>query len=96
MCKILALCVLVKLIEAKDLDMSNDDEFMAGVYLKAPVKPIMKFYFFNLTNPDDFLEGATPIFNEVGPYAYKYVWHELENIYNDQIKMTNRIVTICF
>ena len=53
--------------------MSNDDEFMAGVYLKAPVKPIMKFYFFNLTNPDDFLEGATPIFNEVGPYAYKYV-----------------------
>lgn len=71
MCKILALCVLVKLIDAKDLDLSSDDEFMADVYLKAPVKPIMKFYFFNLTNPDDFLEGATPIFNEVGPYAYK-------------------------
>ena len=51
--------------------MTNDDEFMASVYLKAPVKPVMKFYFFNLTNPDDFLEGEIPIFNEVGPFAYK-------------------------
>jgi len=71
MWKFFILCTFMQHICAKDLDMNNDDEFMASVYLKAPVKPVMKFYFFNLTNPDDFLEGAIPIFNEVGPFAYK-------------------------
>ena len=44
---------------------------MANVYLKSPVKPVTYFYFFNLTNPEDFINGAIPEFNEVGPYAYK-------------------------
>lgn len=29
------------------------------------------WYFFNLTNPDDFKKGKTPIVNEVGPFWYR-------------------------
>ena len=52
-------------------NLQDNDEFIADVYLKSPVKPVMKFFFFNLTNPEEFLTGGTPIFNEVGPFAYK-------------------------
>eukprot|EP00163_Fabomonas_tropica_P006950 TRINITY_DN1654_c0_g2_i1.p1 TRINITY_DN1654_c0_g2~~TRINITY_DN1654_c0_g2_i1.p1 ORF type:complete len:118 (-),score=21.00 TRINITY_DN1654_c0_g2_i1:209-562(-) len=34
--------------------------------------PIMKnVYFFNLSNPDEFLEGAKPNLTQVGPFAYQ-------------------------
>ena len=37
-----------------------------------PTVPLFKdIYFFNLTNPDDFQNGATPDLNEVGPYSYR-------------------------
>ncbi|XP_003387595.1 PREDICTED: lysosome membrane protein 2-like [Amphimedon queenslandica] len=40
--------------------------------LKDPSLPVYKdVYFFNLTNPVEFSQGARPIVNEVGPYSYR-------------------------
>ncbi len=40
--------------------------------LKDPTLPVWKsLYFFNLTNPDDFQNGAAPVVKELGPYSYR-------------------------
>lgn len=44
---------------------------------KPPVTPIMNVYFFNLTNPREFLQGAKPKLREVGPYTYKETWEKV-------------------
>ena len=41
-----------------------------------PVTPILKIYFFNLTNSVEFLNGAKPIVNKVGPYVYLQEIHK--------------------
>uniref|UniRef100_A0A8C7D3U4 Lysosome membrane protein 2 n=1 Tax=Oncorhynchus kisutch TaxID=8019 RepID=A0A8C7D3U4_ONCKI len=39
---------------------------------KNPPPPVfMQYFFFNVTNPDDFLVGAKPIVSQVGPYTYR-------------------------
>ena len=40
-------------------------------WIDPPVTPLIRFYFFNVTNPADFLEGAKPKLVEVGPYTYE-------------------------
>ena len=36
--------------------------------------PLWKsFYFFNLTNPEEFEAGNKPVLVEVGPYSYRYI-----------------------
>ncbi|MHA2251121.1 MAG: hypothetical protein ACXAD7_12220 [Candidatus Kariarchaeaceae archaeon] len=30
-----------------------------------------RYYFWNLTNPTDFLAGETPLLEEIGPYVYR-------------------------
>ena len=52
-------------------NLQNDCEWAADQYINPRVEPLIKFYFFNLTNPDDFVAGAKPLFHEVGPYAFK-------------------------
>ncbi|EGC40017.1 hypothetical protein DICPUDRAFT_147188 [Dictyostelium purpureum] len=32
------------------------------------------YYAWNLTNPNEFLNGEKPIFNQIGPFNYKYLW----------------------
>ena len=42
--------------------------------------PLWKsFYFFNLTNKEDFEAGSKPILEEVGPYSYRWVTIEIFN-----------------
>ncbi|XP_042182373.1 lysosome membrane protein 2 [Oncorhynchus tshawytscha] len=39
---------------------------------KNPPPPVfMQYFFFNVTNPDEFLVGAKPIVSQVGPYTYR-------------------------
>lgn len=43
--------------------------------LKEPTLPVWKsIYFFNLTNPEEFHDGAAPVVVQVGPYSYRWVW----------------------
>lgn len=40
---------------------------------KNPPPPVfMEFFFFNVTNADQFLAGAKPAVTQVGPYTYRY------------------------
>lgn len=39
-----------------------------------PPPPVyMQFYFFNLTNPAEVLDGDTPVVLQIGPYTYRSV-----------------------
>ncbi|KAI4887791.1 hypothetical protein NFI96_005766 [Prochilodus magdalenae] len=42
-----------------------------GVWQDPPAPVYMQFYFFNLTNPDEVLQGERPAVMEVGPYTYR-------------------------
>ena len=45
---------------------------IAETWVKPPIKPIFKLYFFNITNPVAFVhKGAKPNLKEVGPYTYR-------------------------
>ena len=41
-------------------------------WTKASTPIYMKYYVFNLTNPDEIMEGATPNVTQLGPYSYRY------------------------
>ncbi|KYQ89415.1 lysosomal integral membrane protein II [Tieghemostelium lacteum] len=43
------------------------------------------YYVYNLTNPDDVSQGAYPVFEEVGPYHYNYIYERIiGNITDDE------------
>ena len=44
---------------------------MLSAWLKPPIKPLMKLYVFNITNPQEVLEGLDPQTEELGPYVYR-------------------------
>ncbi|XP_066501918.1 lysosome membrane protein 2c isoform X2 [Hoplias malabaricus] len=47
---------------------------------QSPPSPIyMQFYFFNLTNPDEVVNGEKPVVIEVGPYTYRE-YRPMENV----------------
>lgn len=44
-----------------------------------PVPIFLRFYIYNLTNPDDFANGEKAVLQEIGPYVYQE-FHEKKNI----------------
>ena len=38
---------------------------MTKAWINPPVRPLLRLYFFNTTNPAAFLRGAKPVLNEV-------------------------------
>ena len=42
-------------------------------WVEPPVPAYQKFYFFDIQNPDDVLDGARPKVIERGPYVYRYL-----------------------
>ena len=53
--------------------MTLEEGHMTYEQLRDPTVPIYKsFYFFNLTNPEEFEEGiAIASMEEIGPYSYR-------------------------
>lgn len=68
---IVASLCLQSFATAKKLDLNDDQEWLLNMNLYPVAEPLFKIYIFNFTNPEDFLNGEKPIFNEVGPYVYK-------------------------
>jgi len=67
--------IFCQICQARNLDVSRDEDWLLDLYLNPPVTPTCKVYMFNLTNPVGFFDNnERPVFNEVGPYAYKETW----------------------
>ncbi|MPC23785.1 Protein croquemort [Portunus trituberculatus] len=49
------------------------------IWRLTPVPLFLKFYFFNITNPEEFASGQKAKLQEVGPYCYRE-YHEKQNI----------------
>ena len=41
-------------------------------WTKASTPIYMKYFVFNLTNPDEVMDGAIPNVTQMGPYSYRY------------------------
>lgn len=68
--------VLCYTTNARDLDAGDLNEFTLSKWIDPPVSPKLKIYVFNFTNPDEFLAGAKPKFEELGPYVFTDDWQK--------------------
>jgi len=46
-------------------------------WMDPPVRPLLRLYFFNTTNPEGFLRGEKPKLVELGPYTYQETWKKV-------------------
>lgn len=47
---------------------------ITDAWMNPPVKPLLRLYFFNTTNPEGFLKGEKPFLVEMGPYTWEEKW----------------------
>ena len=47
------------------------DSKVTKAWMDPPVRPLLRLYFFNTTNPAGFLRGQKPRLQEVGPYVIR-------------------------
>jgi len=47
---------------------------IAKAWISPPVKPLLRIYYFNVTNPQEYLSGGKIRLQEVGPYTYEETW----------------------
>ncbi len=64
------ICENAKILFFQEITLREGSRF-AEVWAKPPIKPYLKVYFFNVTNPRRFLKGAKPRLREVGPFVYE-------------------------
>lgn len=43
-------------------------------WIKPPLSPFLKIYYFNVTNAEEYLSGGKLKVEEIGPYVYEEVW----------------------
>lgn len=53
------------------------DSQVTKAWINPPVRPLLRLYFFNTTNPKGFLRGEKPVLSEVGPYVYEERWNKV-------------------
>eukprot|EP00096_Caligus_rogercresseyi_P009544 TRINITY_DN3248_c0_g1_i2.p1 TRINITY_DN3248_c0_g1~~TRINITY_DN3248_c0_g1_i2.p1 ORF type:complete len:506 (-),score=107.11 TRINITY_DN3248_c0_g1_i2:53-1570(-) len=63
------------LIDAR-LPLTSSSE-VSQLWLHPPIKPHLKIYIFNVTNPGEYLRGGKPKLDEVGPYVYEEKWEKI-------------------
>jgi len=82
-----AILCLGSISSAKNLDLTDDQQWLLNMNLYPVAEPLFKIFIFNFSNPEEFLAGEKPIFNEVGPYVYKetFVKDELEWLSDGEI-----------
>jgi len=61
---------------------SEFEEWETNDYEGAP-EIYRSYYLWNLTNPDDFLAGDTPNYEEVGPFVFREIKHKYNIRFND-------------
>jgi hypothetical protein len=66
---------LVSNIIRKELPLRSGGQ-ITKAWMKPPVKPLLRVYFFNTTNPAGFLKGEKPFFVEMGPYTWEEEWQK--------------------
>lgn len=45
---------------------------VTATWMRPPIRPLMRVYFFNMTNPEGFLKRREkPKLREIGPYVYE-------------------------
>uniref|UniRef100_A0A023FQ89 Scavenger receptor class B member 1 n=1 Tax=Amblyomma cajennense TaxID=34607 RepID=A0A023FQ89_AMBCJ len=65
--------LFTSLLDKKLPLVNNSDVF--NLWQNIPLPIYRKFYFFNLTNPKEFVANkAKPKLEEVGPYSYRVTW----------------------
>jgi scavenger receptor class B protein 1 len=65
--------LLVRAIIVAKLPLIPDSD-VTKAWVDPPVKPLLKIYYFNMTNPQAYLSGSTPVVEEVGPFTYQEKW----------------------
>lgn len=92
---ILLFCIpfIVQLLLSKDLPLSNGS-LTFKLWSDIPIPVYQKIFFFNITNPDDFMRGKKPIFKEVGPYTYKAHWYKKNITFHDNNTISYREIKV--
>ncbi|ODN04769.1 Lysosome membrane protein 2 [Orchesella cincta] len=49
-----------------------------------PIPLFQHLYFFNVTNPNEVVQGGKPILQEIGPYVYQQKRRKFDIVFNDQ------------
>ncbi|KAK3869390.1 hypothetical protein Pcinc_025297 [Petrolisthes cinctipes] len=85
LCAVVGIVMLAGAYQAIfDIIFQNQLQLVPGgrafdMWRTTPVPLFLSFYFFNLTNPKEFENGAVPLLEEIGPYCYRE-YHEKQNL----------------
>merc|ERR1712042_206210 len=62
---------------------------ISKAWISPPVKPLLKIYYFNVTNPQEYLAGQKLRVAEVGPYVYEEKWEREGVAWGNDDKQVN-------